>query len=166
MSAMSVQAAPATIDAEGSGMSNTDNSIPIEAWNTVLFEKFCRFRHIMSQGLAGHSEEFFRRRSYPTSARVLDVGCGFGDTTPSIAAQVARGGKAVGVDCAQNFIDLATREAAEESIKNASFFVADVQCDDLGGPYDHVFSRFGTMSFIYQDLPCATSGARSSRAAS
>src|SRR5262245_19538073 len=29
------------------------------------------------------------------------------------------------------------RRINEESIKNASFFVADVQCDDLGGPYDH-----------------------------
>ena len=113
----------------------------------MLFEKFCRFRHIMSKGLSGHSDELFRRKPYPAGARVLDVGCGFGDTTQRIAAQVTSGGEAIGVDCAQNFIDLATREADEESIKNASFFVADAQCDDLGGPYDHVFSRFGTMFF-------------------
>jgi ubiquinone/menaquinone biosynthesis C-methylase UbiE len=67
---------------------------------------------------------------------VLDIGCGFGDTTRSIAAQIGPGGHAVGVDCAQNFIDLAARETAEASINNASFLVADVQCDDLGGPYD------------------------------
>ena len=24
-------------------MSDADNTIPIEAWNTILFEKFCRF---------------------------------------------------------------------------------------------------------------------------
>jgi hypothetical protein len=41
--------------------SNTDNTITIEAWNTVLFEKFCRFRHVLSLGLAGHSDELFRR---------------------------------------------------------------------------------------------------------
>jgi SAM-dependent methyltransferase len=58
----------------------------------------------------------------------------------------------VGVDCAQNFIDLATRETAEASIKNASFFAADAQCDDLRGPYDHVFSRFGTMFFYLPGL--------------
>ncbi|MGH6826104.1 methyltransferase domain-containing protein [Methyloceanibacter sp.] len=98
----------------------------------------------MSQGLSVHSDELFRRKLYQAGERVLDVGCGFGDTTRLIAAQVTPSGEAIGVDCAQNFIDLATREAAEESIKNASFFVADVQCDDLGGPYDHVFSRFGT----------------------
>ena len=30
---------------------------------------------------------------------------------------------------------------------NATFFVADVQGDDLRGPYDRAFSRFGTMFF-------------------
>jgi ubiquinone/menaquinone biosynthesis C-methylase UbiE len=140
---------PATLDqaASTAGTGDTDNTIPIEAWNTVLFEKFCRFRHVMSRGLSGHSDELFRRKSYPAGARVLDVGCGFGDTTKLIAAQVTRSGEAVGADCSQNFIDLATREAIEESVENASFFVADAQCDDLGGPYDHAFSRFGTMFF-------------------
>jgi ubiquinone/menaquinone biosynthesis C-methylase UbiE len=88
-----------------------------------------------------------RRKSYPKGARVLDVGCGFGDTTQRIAAQVSPGGAAVGVDCARNFIDIAAREAAAASIKDVSFFVADAQADDLHGPYDHVFSRFGTMFF-------------------
>lgn len=126
-------------------MSDADNTIPIEAWNTVLFEKFSRFRHVLTAGLSGHSDELLRRQPYAAGARVLDVGCGFGDTTQRIATQVGPGGKAVGVDCAQNFIDNAAREAA--ALKNASFFVADAQTDDLRGPYDHIFSRFGTMFF-------------------
>jgi ubiquinone/menaquinone biosynthesis C-methylase UbiE len=150
---MNIQAtAPAIVDPAEMSDSDIDNTIPIEAWNTVLFEKFCRFRYVLSHGLSGHSEEFFRRKSYPAGGRVLDVGCGFGDTTRHIAAQVGPGGEAVGVDCAQNFIDLATRETAEASIKNASFFAADAQCDDLRGPYDHVFSRFGTMFFYLPGL--------------
>jgi len=137
---MNIQAAaPAIVDL--AEMSDIDNTIPIEAWNTVLFEKFCRFRYVLSQGLAGHSEEFFRRKSYPAGARVLDVGCGFGDTTRSIAAQVGPGGEAIGVDCAQNFIDSATRGAADAAIKNTSFFVADAQGDDL---WHHVFLSAGT----------------------
>jgi ubiquinone/menaquinone biosynthesis C-methylase UbiE len=128
-------------------MSETDNTVPIEAWNTVLFEKFCRFRYVLTQGLSGHSDELFRRAPYPAGARVLDVGCGFGDTTQRIAAQVSPGGEAIGVDCAQNFVDSATREAAQASVKNVSFFIADVQTDNLRGCYDHVFSRFGTMFF-------------------
>src|SRR5262245_34448484 len=128
-------------------MSEVDNAIPIEAWNTVLFDKFSRFRYVLTEGLSGHSEELFRRRPYPSGARVLDVGCGFGDTTRRIAALVTPSGKAVGVDCAPSFIDIATRETWEASIKNASFLVADAQSDDLRGPYDYIFSRFGTMFF-------------------
>jgi SAM-dependent methyltransferase len=128
-------------------MSDADNTIPIEAWNTVLFDKFYRFRYVLTRGLSGHSDELFRRKPYSAGARVLDVGCGFGDTTQRIATQVNPGGEAVGVDCAQNFIDSAMRDAAQASVKNASFFVADAQADNLHGPYDHVFSRFGTMFF-------------------
>jgi ubiquinone/menaquinone biosynthesis C-methylase UbiE len=125
----------------------TGNAIAIEAWNTVLFEKFCRFRYALTDGLSGHSDELFRRRPFPAGARVLDVGCGFGDTTQRIAAHVTPGGEAIGIDCAQSFIDIASREARKASVKNASFLVADAQTDDLQGPYDFVFSRFGTMFF-------------------
>ena len=69
-------------------MSGTANTIPIEAWNTVLFEKFSRFRDIATKGLSGHSDELLRRRPYCSGARVLDIGCGFGDTTQQIAEQV------------------------------------------------------------------------------
>ena len=92
---MNVHANPTSVDA--AEIDARDNTIPIEAWNSVLFDKFCRFRHLLTGGLAGHSEEFFRRKSYPAGARVLDVGCGFGETTRHIAAQVGSAGEAVGV---------------------------------------------------------------------
>jgi ubiquinone/menaquinone biosynthesis C-methylase UbiE len=128
-------------------MSGADNTIPIEAWNTVLFEKFSKFRDVLTGGLSDHGDEMLRRRPYPAGARVLDVGCGFGDATLQIARLVGPAGAAIGVDCASNFIDASKRDAAQAGIGNASFFVADVQADDLGGPYDYVFSRFGTMFF-------------------
>jgi ubiquinone/menaquinone biosynthesis C-methylase UbiE len=126
---------------------DADNSIPIEAWNTVLYDKFRSFRYVLTEGLSGHSGELLRRRPYAAGERVLDVGCGFGDTTQAIARQVRPGGAAVGVDCAPNFVDAAAQDAAKAGAKNASFFVADVQTENLRGPYDHAFSRFGTMFF-------------------
>ena len=80
-------------------------------------------------------------------SRVLDIGCGFGDSTLRIAETVGRTGRAYGVDCAANFIDVCRQDALDEGMKNASFFVADVESDDLGGPYDEAFARFGTMFF-------------------
>ena len=71
----------------------------------------------------------------------------FGDTTRLIAHQVASNGSSAGVDCAPRFVELANRELQESPISNISFFVADVERDELNGPYDHIFSRFGTMFF-------------------
>jgi len=125
-----------------------ENDIVIEAWNTVLFDKFCRFKHLLIDGLAAHSNEALTRAAYPEGARVLDVGCGFGDSTRLIARRVGQGGRAVGVDCAPNFVEAARAEASATGVANADFFVADVQTDDLRGPYDFAFSRFGTMFFM------------------
>src|SRR5215472_11282751 len=133
--------------ARASGGVMASNDVVVEAWNTVLYDKFVRFKHLLIAGLAGHSDEMLRRNLYPQGARVLDVGCGFGDSTIKIARSVGPGGAAAGVDCAENFVRAAAREAAEAGVPNAHFFTADVQSDDLRGPYDYAFSRFGTMFF-------------------
>ena len=112
----------------GSSLPQT-NDVVVEAWNTVLFDKFERFKHLLVAGLAGHSDELLSRGLFKPGERVLDVGCGFGDSTIRIAALVAPGGEAAGV-------------------ANARFVVADVQEDDLGGPFDQAFARFGTMFFM------------------
>lgn len=125
-----------------------NNDVVIEAWNTVLYDKFVRFKHLLVAGLAGHSDEILARRLYPEGARVLDVGCGFGDSTIRIARAVGPRGAACGVDCAENFVRAAEGEAAAAGVPNAVFFKADVQSDDLRGPYDYAFSRFGTMFFM------------------
>jgi ubiquinone/menaquinone biosynthesis C-methylase UbiE len=123
------------------------SSIVVEAWNTVLFDKFSRFKHLLVDGLAQHSDAALERTAYPQGARVLDVGCGFGDSTVRIAQQVGPQGEAVGVDCAENFIRAAEDEAKKAGVPNARFFVGDAQWGDLRGPYDHAFARFGTMFF-------------------
>jgi ubiquinone/menaquinone biosynthesis C-methylase UbiE len=129
-------------------MQTPDNEIVVEAWNTVLFDKFVRFKHLLVAGLAGHSDELLSRGMYRLGERVLDVGCGFGDSTIRIAELVGPDGSAVGVDCAQNFVQASEADAAAAGADNASFFAADVQDGDLRGPYDHAFARFGTMFFM------------------
>lgn len=125
----------------------TENDIIIEAWNTVLFEKFTRFKHLLIEGLSGHSEELLRRGLHPAGSHVVDIGCGFGDTTIRLARDVGPKGEVVGVDCAVNFITEARRLARDQGVHNARFLVADVQTQPLEGPYDYAFGRFGTMFF-------------------
>ena len=125
-----------------------DNDVVVKAWNTVLFDKFVRFKHLLIGGLANHSDELLSRRLFPAGARVLDVGCGFGDSTIRIAREVGPKGEAVGNDCADNFVEASVQDARAAGIANATFFCADAQTDDLRGPYDHAFARFGTMFFM------------------
>lgn len=123
------------------------NDIIIEAWNTVLFEKFTKFRHLFVPGYSLHSDEYLARHPYDAGSTVLDIGCGWGDTTIKIAASIGPEGKAYGVDCAENYLDICNGDAAAAGVDNVEFFMADVQSDDLGGPYDAAFARCGTMFF-------------------
>ncbi|HET8938295.1 MAG TPA: class I SAM-dependent methyltransferase [Polyangiales bacterium] len=124
-----------------------EQAIIIEAWNTVLFEKFVRFRHLLTTGLSVHSDACFRRHPPQFGAALLDVGCGFGETTAELAKAVGADGRAVGVDCADNFVRAAQQLVPQAAHKNLSFMRADVQLEALGGPYDAAYARFGTMFF-------------------
>ena len=119
----------------------------IEAWNTVLFDKFVRFRAPLTTGLAIHGTAELDRYPVKLGERVLDIGCGFGDTTIEIARRVGPSGSATGIDAASRFIELATQEARAFGVPNASFMSGDVQTGELGGPFDRAYSRFGTMFF-------------------
>lgn len=123
------------------------NDIIIEAWNTVLFDKFTRFKYLFVEGYANISQVVLDRMQYAPNARVIDIGCGFGDCTIAIGKRLEEEGHVVGVDCARNFIAECEKSAAEQSVTNVSFKVADVEVDHLGGPYDEAFARFGTMFF-------------------
>jgi SAM-dependent methyltransferase len=127
--------------------SETENDEAALAWNTVLFDKFLRFKHLVTLGLGRHGDALIARRPPAAGARVLDIGCGFGDTTRLLARYAGDAGEAVGVDVAQNFVDASAREAEQAAARNVRFFRADVQFEDLGGPYAAAYSRFGTMFF-------------------
>jgi SAM-dependent methyltransferase len=123
------------------------NAEAIEAWDGPLYDRFVRFREIVTTGLGAHGEEALRLFGPAPGQRVLDVGCGFGDTTQRIAGLVGPEGRAVGVDAAARFIEAARQEAAAAGCANASFLVADVQTTPFEDEFDLAFSRFGTMFF-------------------
>ena len=128
------------------GASDSNDEVTA-AWNGVLFDKFVRFRELLTGGFTAHSDAALARFPVSAGARVLDVGCGFGDLTLVLAKAVGPSGRAVGVDVAGRFVEASREEAQRVRVTNTEFLRADVQTDALGGPYDRIFSRFGTMFF-------------------
>ena len=123
------------------------NAEAIAAWDGPLYDRFVRFREIVTTGLGAHGEAALELVPPRTGQRVLGVGCGFGDTTQRIAELVGPTGEAMGVDAAARFIETARAEAAEAGVANARFEVADVQTTSFDERFDLAFSRMGTMFF-------------------
>jgi len=124
-----------------------NNDEATEAWSGVLFERFVEFRDLIITGLEQHGKQAMQMYPPAKGDRVLDVGCGFGDTTQVLRALVGNEGSAVGIDVSQPFIDAATAEADAAGVPDIDFIAGDVQSMDLGGPYDYAFSRMGIMFF-------------------
>jgi SAM-dependent methyltransferase len=118
-----------------------------EAWSGPLFDRFVQFRDLVTGGLGAHGEAAMEAHPPPPGGRVLDLGCGFGDTTQRLAAIVGPEGAAVGVDVSEPFIEMARREADDAGAENVSFIAGDVQVMELEGSFDYAFSRMGVMFF-------------------
>ncbi len=123
------------------------NDEAISAWNGVLFDRFLQFRHILTGGLGAHGEEALRCHPPRLGERVLDIGCGFGDTTQQLARMVGGDGTLVGIDAAERFVQAAREEATAAGLANVRFFAGDVQASVPEDGFDYAFSRFGTMFF-------------------
>jgi SAM-dependent methyltransferase len=79
--------------------------------------------------------------------RVLDIGCGAGQTTRD-AARTAAAGSAVGIDISAGMIARAQMLANAEGLRNVRFEKADAQVHPFPSEHsDVVISRFGTMFF-------------------
>ncbi len=87
--------------------------------------------------------------------RVLDIGCGTGQTTRE-AARMAPAGSALGVDVSAPAIARARERAHAEGLRNVTFAHAEAQTHGFAqGYFDLAISRFGTMFF---DDPVAAFG--------
>lgn len=81
--------------------------------------------------------------------RVLDVACGPGEPTISIAAAIApTGGQVVATDLTPEMLDSAEEHARKRGIGNITFHQADAEAlPFLDGSFDAVTCRFGVMIF-------------------
>jgi SAM-dependent methyltransferase len=116
-----------------------------EAWSGPLFDRFVRYRDLVADGLGAHGRAAMEAHPPGAGDRVLDLGCGFGDTTQRLAELVGSEGEALGLDVSEPFVELARSEA--KGVENVRFACADLQVAELEGGFDYAFSRMGIMFF-------------------
>ena len=119
----------------------------VDFWNEILVPKFVKYRHIIVGGLTHHSAQVLPKLEVKEGDRVVDVGCGFGDTAIEFARKVGPEGSVLAVDCCEGFLKFGREDAAAEGIGNVTFLEADVQTYPFEPVHDFCFSRFGTQFF-------------------
>ncbi len=119
----------------------------VDFWNTILVPKFVRWRHIIVDGLTLHSAKIFPSLEVHEGDKVVDAGCGFGDTAIQLARLVGPAGSVLAVDCCDGFLAYGRQDAAAAGISNVTFLEADVQSYPFKPVHDFCFSRFGTQFF-------------------
>ncbi len=119
----------------------------VDFWNEILVPKFTEYRHVLVGGLTHHSAKIFPSLEVRAGDRVVDVGCGFGDTAIALAKRAGPSGSVLGIDCCEAFLEIARGDAAAAGVDNVEFVEADVQFYPFEGDFDFCFSRFGTQFF-------------------
>ena len=128
-------------------VAETQSNEYVDFWNEILVPKFTRFKHVLVDGLTHHSAAIFPNLPVNEGDKVLDIGCGFGDTAVDLAERVGPKGTVVGLDCCNAVLDYGRADAESRGLKNVAFVEGDALSERFDPTYDFVFSRFGTMFF-------------------
>lgn len=131
------------------------NSGQIQYWNEEAGPRWVKGNAMLDTMLEPLGEQAVARADPAPGASVLDVGCGAGATTLSLARRLGPDGVVTGLDISAPLLALARERAAEANLKNTRFELGDAQTQALDTPFDLVFSRFGVMFFADPDAAFA-----------
>lgn len=132
-------------EAEPSNQSNSDQEL---YWNSNAGKKWVEFQDELDGLLENINDRLLQRSEIETGERVLDIGCGTGATTMSVASLVEQGGLVVGVDISKTLLDCAISRSSNISGGRIKYTLADAQTWRFDADsFDLVTSRFGMMFF-------------------
>ncbi|WNH52320.1 class I SAM-dependent methyltransferase [Stenotrophomonas oahuensis] len=124
-----------------------DTPTQTELWNGPAGHAWVTAQRILDEMFNGFATHL--AQTVPTNAnwRVLDVGCGTGDTTLTLARRLGPGGRATGIDLSAPMIEVARQRAVDAALP-VEFIAADAGQPPLpAASIDHIVSRFGVMFF-------------------
>lgn len=124
------------------------NAEQITYWNEVSGPKWVALADVLHAQIGHLGTAAMDALGLEPGQRVLDVGCGCGQTALELATRVGAGGSVVGLDISAPMLAEARRRAGEGGAENVAFVHADAQTHTLEPQaFDRVFSRFGVMFF-------------------
>jgi ubiquinone/menaquinone biosynthesis C-methylase UbiE len=128
------------------------NAAQADYWNGGAGQTWVEINRLLDMELRPLGAEAQGALGPKPGERVLDIGCGAGDTSLDLARAVGPQGSVLGVDISSLLLDLAARRAEAAGLKvrfeAADAQTADFQASDFGGlRFDAAFSRFGVMFF-------------------
>lgn len=128
---------------------DTGNQAQIDYWNGEVGQRWAENHPALDAAFALFTETLFAAAGLAPGERVLDIGCGAGETTLWAARQVGPSGRVTGADVSEPLLDTArAREAAQPTgAAPVEWLRADVQIHAFGARFDHALSRFGVMFF-------------------
>ena len=100
---------------------------PVDVWNQIIAPKYIRWRHILVDGLTGHGHAALAQQGPAQGDRVLDVGCGMGDTSVDLGRRVGSQGSVLGVDPSHDMVRFANERFGSPVHHNLHFEVADAR---------------------------------------
>ena len=117
-------------------------------WKDAMGRAWAALHPVMERMNRPVGEATAARAGVTAGDRVLDVGCGTGDTSLDLARRTAPGGRCLGVDISATLLDSARQAAAGSGLGNIEFLEADAQTHAFEpGSFDVIYSRFGVMFF-------------------
>jgi SAM-dependent methyltransferase len=126
------------------------NEAQARAWDGDEGEVWARHPRFFESSVRLHEASLMAAAAIPADARVLDVGCGTGDSTRD-AACAAHRGSATGIDLSTRMLERARALAAAQGVDNVTFLHGDAQHFSFEpSSFDIVVSRTGTMFFADQ----------------
>ena len=132
-------------------MSQPSNTDQVAFWNGDAGAKWVKAQDRLDAMLSPISAEIMKAAATKSGERVLDIGCGCGDTSLDLARQGAR---VTGVDVSAPMLARA-KERAAQARASADFIEADASNHRFSPEFDLAFSRFGVMFFADPDAAFA-----------